>query len=113
MTKGVITHEQVLKFIENAELDKLRDIRAAISPKLKGVVVDRKKYWTATGEQPGAKTPPQMTHLLKTLADSETPLSVEDWAAAASEGLNTRQDPRRVLDFYRGRMKKEGLIIEA
>ena len=58
----------------------------------------------------GPKTPTQMRTCVNVLMELGT-ATMEEWAKAAGEVLVTRQDPAKVIAFYRKRMIDEGLIM--
>ncbi len=58
----------------------------------------------------GPKTPTQMRACVNVLMELGT-ATMEEWAKAAGDVLVTRQDPAKVIAFYRKRMLDEGLIV--
>lgn len=58
----------------------------------------------------GPKTPTQMRTCVNVLMELGT-ATMEEWAKAAGDVLVTRQDPAKVIAFYRKRMLDEGLIV--
>lgn len=58
----------------------------------------------------GPKTPTQMRTCVYALMELGT-ATMEEWAKAAGDVLHTRQDPAKVIAFYRKRMIDEGLIV--
>lgn len=60
-----------------------------------------------------AKTPTQMMQCVRALESLAGKCgTMEEWAAAADNLLVTRQDPAKVVAFYRKRMIEDGLIVE-
>lgn len=57
----------------------------------------------------GPKTPTQMRTCVNVLMELGS-ATMEQWAVAAGDVLVTRQDPAKVIAFYRKRMLDEGLI---
>lgn len=58
----------------------------------------------------GPKTPTQMRTCVNVLMELGS-ATMEQWAVAAGDVLVTRQDPAKVVAFYRKRMLDEGLIV--
>lgn len=58
----------------------------------------------------GPKTPTQMRTCVNVLMKLGS-ATMEQWAVAAGDVLVTRQDPAKVIAFYRKRMLDEGLIV--
>ena len=56
----------------------------------------------------GMKLGPQERALFDAISDE--PIGSVEWASKASEALNTRQDPLRVLNFYKRSLEAKGLI---
>lgn len=55
------------------------------------------------------KTPLQMRQLVLVLHDLGS-ATVADWALLAGESLTTRQDPAKIIAYYKKRMLQDGLI---
>ena len=60
-----------------------------------------------------AKTPTQMQQCVRALESlAGKSGTMDEWAEAAGNLLVTRQDPAKVIAFYRKRMIEDGLIVE-
>ena len=72
--------------------------------------MNRAKIWAKTGET-APKLPLQANQMLEALTE---PMTTDQWIDAVTRHpeFKTKQEPWRVVWFYKGRLAKLGLIAE-
>lgn len=94
---GVITTEEQMSFLSQHLV-----LKTSVPKK------DGKTFYHRSSKF-GPKTPLQMRQCVLVLHDLGS-ATLEDWALMAGDVLETRQDPAKIIAYYRKRMLDEGLV---
>ena len=104
------TEENVVQYLKslNINLSAEQERQVELHVRMKVTRIGKSYVRGLKAIPEGMKLGPQERALFDALSDQ--PIGSVEWASKAAEALNTRQDPLRVLNFYKRSLEAKGLI---